>query len=348
MNVCFYINNVLEDMMRIKNLSTLGSRMYRQAPSACRKLPESRARPADLYKSVQGRGDTKTSASLLPRAAAMTAGFAAFVAWPKRQQGPALAEQARVLGRGGHATVYLGTRDGRPFAVKQTSYAEGIPEVNALKRLEGQPGIVHMHGHHVDPQQDRIEIFLEPACGNLEQLHPNGLGEEGSKKVFLQLLRGVKSLHDSGIVHNDLSPANCLCVRRANADEWVLADFGQARHIDAKADDKSSSPSPLPQEPLPGGTPGYHGPERLSSKANDIFALGACLDFLINGSPDTSDELSPPEMSAACCSLIGRMVQEEPAKRPTVDEIYADPWVKQALLAQHKSSGSPQTGLMLT
>jgi serine/threonine protein kinase len=56
--------------------------------------------------------------------------------------------------------------------------------------------------------------------------------------LYLQLLKGINQLHDSGFVHGDIKPENLLIDKNFNL---VIADFNFAVSLESKA----SSFSPL-------------------------------------------------------------------------------------------------------
>lgn len=91
--------------------------------------------------------------------------------------------------------------------------------------------------------------------------------------LLLHVLDAVAAMHNEGLIHGDLKPSNILIDR----DEKVtIVDFGLAR----AETDPSWTATPR------GGTPGYAGPEVLTSSreigpASDVFSLGAILFELL-------------------------------------------------------------------
>jgi serine/threonine protein kinase len=87
-----------------------------------------------------------------------------------------------------------------------------------------------------------------------------------------ELCRAVAAVHEAGIVHNDLKPANVL----KGAGGIRLLDFGAARR-----------PGNGDPRPLQHCTPGYAAPEVFAgeepSAASDVFALGCTLAELLGG-----------------------------------------------------------------
>ncbi len=108
-----------------------------------------------------------------------------------------------------------------------------------------------------------------------------------------QLLSALRYLHERGIVHGDLSPAN---VRMQPDGTLSLIDFGLGGHV---AQYGSSGR---------GGTEGFAAPERLAggppTEAADLFALGALLDATM-----------PRERPRAMDAIV-RELQAAPRSRP--------------------------------
>ncbi|MDR2777533.1 MAG: protein kinase, partial [Rickettsiales bacterium] len=104
--------------------------------------------------------------------------------------------------------------------------------------------------------------------GNPQELN---LLRSAIEKNYLNLIEGVKSLHDNGIVHRDIKPANMMY----NGVKMVFIDFGLAEQIfDGSGLKKKSSRV---------GTPFYISPElflmypTLDLKKSDVWALGLAL-----------------------------------------------------------------------
>lgn len=98
---------------------------------------------------------------------------------------------------------------------------------------------------------------------------------EEALRIARGILRGLIALHDSGVVHRDVKPANILLRR-----EWdpVIADLGTARFLDTTA---------LTVRSTVLGTLGYMAPEQLEGEPvdgrADIYALGGILFQMIAG-----------------------------------------------------------------
>lgn len=104
------------------------------------------------------------------------------------------------------------------------------------------------------------------------------LPEKAVRRLLLPLLDGLRQVHDAGLIHGDINPANILLRRDGSP---VLLDFGTARQ--ATAGDSRSVTSVL--------SPGYAAPEQYFSQDQrqgpwtDIYALAATLYHAAVGRP---------------------------------------------------------------
>lgn len=183
-------------------------------------------------------------------------------------------------GRGGAGAVYEALDDvlGRRVALKV--YHRARDERDKLEREARRAvelaGVGVVRIFDVDPA--RGWIVMEWLSGGalkrwLGRADPAVLWPP--ERWFAPLVAAVARVHEHGVVHADLKPANVLF---RSPEEPVLSDFGLA-HSEG--------------ERVSGGSLGYLSPERLSSEPlaldDDVYALGRILDDVLDALEGASE-----------------------------------------------------------
>ena len=146
-----------------------------------------------------------------------------------------------------------------------------------------------------------------------------------------QILNSLKYLHSNRIIHRDLKLGNLFL---SDKMEIKIGDFGLATKLEFEGERKRTIC----------GTPNYIAPEILEGKNGhsyevDIWSLGVIMYTLLIGKPpfETTDVKTTyrkirmnaycfPEqilISNAAKTLIQKILNTDPAMRPTIDEIFA-------------------------
>ncbi|MGW7350724.1 serine/threonine-protein kinase [Streptomyces sp. NPDC054784] len=112
--------------------------------------------------------------------------------------------------------------------------------------------------------------------GSLDRLPP--MSPRQAARIGVELADALASLHDNGVVHCDIKPANVGLSRRGTA---MLLDFGAAHRVDGTATAVAEGPFSF--------TPDYAAPELAMGDeprpASDVFCLAATLYALVTGAP---------------------------------------------------------------
>ena len=171
-----------------------------------------------------------------------------------------------------------------------------------------------------------------------------------------QMAKALSAAHAAGITHRDIKPDNIM----VRDDGYVkVLDFGLARLLPTGSGEDAAT---LAQQTMPGmimGTVAYMSPEQASGQSvgqpSDIFALGIVFYELATGRhPFHADTLvgylqaitlqSPvapsslkPGIPAALDQLILQMLEKDPSRRPSADEIAV------ALLGMEKDARDVRT-----
>ena len=194
-------------------------------------------------------------------------------------------EPLEVIGRGGEATVLkaVDTRHDRLVALKvraipSTGASEDLlREARALLSLPPHVGLAHARDDLFD--DGRHVLVLDWVEGvNLARLLADegrpGLPVSSVLRWIAQAAEALTVLHQHGVVHGDVKPANLILDRDGRI---VLVDLG-------------SSSVPSTSAPR-GGTAGFRAPEVAggapADRASDVFSLASTAFTLLTGSAPT-------------------------------------------------------------
>jgi serine/threonine protein kinase len=130
--------------------------------------------------------------------------------------------------------------------------------------IEDQRLVLHisMTGYEGETLQDKIFGFNEPL---------SGLTKYEFYKIIYQFAQGLEFLHELGIIHKDIKPANVLI--EDGTDDLKIIDYGFCKYLNPNnpttkdvfphAQDFSSLLTRKESLELAGGTYGYISPEQL-------------------------------------------------------------------------------------
>lgn len=197
----------------------------------------------------------------------------------------------------------------------------------------------------------RSYIVLEFLTGGdlflrISTQYEKGIPEHLAKVWFSQILRGMHQLKENGLAHMDLSPENILLDEN---DVCKVIDFGMSCAV------PHHMTEPIPYRGITGGgkrpymSPEVHRCEPVYPYATDIWSLAILLYVMVTGAPlymDCGDpafqalEQGEFEYVVECYGKMGCVVPEgqvkdllramlnpDPLKRPTVEEIFKHPWL---------------------
>jgi serine/threonine protein kinase len=243
----------------------------------------------------------------------------------------------------------------RALLVESQQFGRVEQEVRLLPSLH-HPNIVHFEEVLFDP--DFIFVIMEYCVhGDLfTHIRTNGLLQEGrARDVFRQIAEAVRYIHGRDIAHRDLKLANILLDHEWNIR---LADFGLC-HPDCSRRLLST-----PCGSLFDAAPEVMANRDYDGKMADIWSLGICLYTIVTGTlpwrncPDEEllDEIQTTEIEIPLClsprlqQLLAQMLQREPEKRATIDEVLNATWVtthvKETRTATSIKAPSFQVGIL--
>jgi eukaryotic-like serine/threonine-protein kinase len=222
----------------------------------------------------------------------------------------------RPIGRGGFGEVWLARnrttghlRAAKLIPLRRSGAAAGR-EIASLSRLESKirrhPNLLSIH--HVGQTAEHLFYVMDPADdlsggpassdpgyqpATLEnRLSAGPLPPEQCRLCARQLLEGLAALHEAGMVHRDVKPANCIFV----AGELRLADFGLVTEA-----------SPLISRL---GTQRYMPPDGRMDARADVYAAGLVIYEMVTGlSADSFPRLGERAEETARDAALGNLVR---------------------------------------
>jgi uncharacterized protein YegL len=243
----------------------------------------------------------------------------------------------KVIGRGGFGVVFEAhdRTFNRRVAIKVLSSAFDHASNEAFDRervtmgmVSGHPNIVDVYASGYDGRGRPylvMEYMPRGSLGHRIERH-GALGWQEVTAIGVKLAGALETAHRSGVLHRDIKPDNVLVSRYG---EPQLADFGISR-LEAGGTPIAAS--------VPAFTPLYAAPEVLnqkaSSRASDIYSLGATLYALLVGraafeADDDEDplaliyriatepvpDLRPRGIPDEVCRTLERAMAKDPAFR---------------------------------
>jgi serine/threonine protein kinase len=255
-----------------------------------------------------------------------------------------------LLGRGGSGAVYRATDLllRRQVAVKIFHSSATEPVTAARQRAEmmflarlNHPNLVSIYdarvvtssgagaGNHQDAA-DSSYLVMEFVDGTSLAQHLSGaaLTPVECAAVGIAVAKALAAVHNHGLVHRDVKPANILLPVTGGAK---LTDFGIARQL-------NSAHLTTTAEVM--GTPLYLSPEQATGgevgPGTDIYSLGLVLLECVTGTPEfigtpmqsaiarlLRDPQIPLTLPAPWPDLLRSMTGPVPAERPTPDTVAA-------------------------
>lgn len=182
---------------------------------------------------------------------------------------------------------------------------------------------------------DLLQFILDHGC----------FSEAAARRIFGEIVRAVKYLHEKNIVHRDLKPENILLTSKAVGEMHPkLADFGLARMNMKTKDCKTFC-----------GTPHYFAPEVIHTfqdkdagqpgggygKQADMWSLGVILYIMLSGIPPFEEdglyeqilngryEFDVSEwdkVSLEAKELVRQLMHVNPKGRLTIEQTLAHKW----------------------
>ncbi|XP_018618602.1 serine/threonine-protein kinase ULK4 isoform X3 [Scleropages formosus] len=279
------------------------------------------------------------------------------------------------IGRGNQSVVYKGRRKGSISFVAiicsdKSKRAKITNHVRLIRNIKHE-NVVSFHEWY--ETSNHLWLVVELCTGgSLETVigQDQCLSEDVVRGFAIDLAKGLKYIHDSGIVFCDLTPAKILldgpgtlkysnfCISKAegeNLEEFFLMSISQEAGLE---DDNTLQ---INIKSLVQGSPTYSAPEVLkgedTSIESDLWALGCVLYEMFSGKPpffsQNASELlqlilneDPPplrqkvapfsEPSPEFQSLLRGLLRKDPHERPSWDQLLSHPFWRGAFSEEEK------------
>ena len=247
------------------------------------------------------------------------------------------------MGKGAFGKVNLGMHKltGKMVAIKslkkeylvdENSKRKVMQEFSILKRLQHK-SVIRLYETF---ESKKHILFVIELCTGGDLLNyvrrRRKLKENIAKFIFKQLIEGLQHCHSRGILHRDIKLDNILLNSKGNIK---IADFGVSRII---------KPGEIITEQC--GTPAYIAPEIIMDKGYegfgvDIWSAGIVLHAMLYGKvpfkANNMHELNKMIIKSSFVlkegvsddakNLITQMLEPNPKKRITINEILKHNWL---------------------
>ncbi|TYJ26675.1 hypothetical protein E1A91_A07G136600v1 [Gossypium mustelinum] len=258
----------------------------------------------------------------------------------------------REMGRGEFGVTYLCTdpNSGEKFACKSISkkklrtavdIEDVRREVQIMKHLPKHPNVVTLKDTFED--DDAVHIVMELCEGGelFDRIVARGhYTERAAAGVMKTIVEVVQMCHKHGVMHRDLKPENFLFANKKEASPLKAIDFGLSVFF---------KPGELFNEIV--GSPYYMAPEVLKRNYGpevDVWSAGVILYILVCGVPpfwaETEQGVAEaiirsvidfkrdpwPKVSDNAKDLVRKMLNPDPKKRLTAQEVLEHPWLQHA------------------
>lgn len=255
----------------------------------------------------------------------------------------------RVIGRGTYGEVHLVTckKDRKQYVIKKMALVKASAKERKAAEQEAKllsdlrhPNIVS-YKDSFESESGHLYIVMGFAEGgdlytklreHREKKDP--LTEQQTVRWYIQICMALQYLHGKRILHRDLKTQNIFLTK---TNMIKVGDLGIAKVLESASDMATTLI----------GTPYYMSPELFSNRPynhkSDVWALGCCMYEMVTlkhafNAKDINSLMykilkgrmppMPDEYSSSLCDLIKDMLNQNADKRPSVNKILRNSFIK--------------------
>ena len=267
-------------------------------------------------------------------------------------------KKGELIGAGAYGRVFMGMNEltGGLIAIKEMVFTQdnekemkSLQREVSLMRKFAHPNIVAYLGTEVG-DANTLYIFTEWVPGGSLQSLLKKFGrfkESVVQNYTLQMLKGLKYLHENGVVHRDIKGSNILVDDRGNVK---LCDFGASKQVTGGNNNLGGQTIQGDNLSLK-GTPYFMAPEVITQTGHgrkaDVWSLGCTVLQMSTGQPPwkalnfgnisalmyhiANTAEAPPmpdDMSPELRSFLNSCFLRNPLTRPSINELLQHPFVQ--------------------
>ncbi|CAH8252785.1 unnamed protein product [Arabidopsis lyrata] len=223
-------------------------------------------------------------------------------------------------------------------------------EVAIMSTLPEHPNVVKLKASYED--NENVHLVMELCEGGelFDRIVARGhYTERAAAAVARTIAEVVMMCHSNGVMHRDLKPENFLFANKKENSPLKAIDFGLS--VFFKPGDKFTEIV---------GSPYYMAPEVLKRDYGpevDVWSAGVIIYILLCGVPPFWAETEQgvalailrgvldfkrdpwPQISESAKSLVKQMLDPDPSKRLTAQQVLAHPWIQNAKKAPNVPLG---------
>ena len=274
------------------------------------------------------------------------------------------------IGEGGSSTVYrVISENYKVFALKivdlkkfdELAIRGYKGEIKLLRKLKKVKRVVRLHDFEINNALKTLSVLMEIGESDLHKILGSQLRAKNARFditftrfFWKEMLECVQAVHQCGIVHSDLKPANFIIVLgHLKIIDFGIADAIQDDTVNVHRENTVGTPNYISPEALQdanagSGLPSSVGKLMKLGKPSDVWSLGCILYQMVYGKPpfdhipnkyyqrlnaiqNASHVIQYPELALGGVPVplglirtMKRCLNRDQTLRPTVEQLLAD------------------------